>query len=122
MDEATQASTTAFYTLDAFNGELASQVMTAIEGAMEGDEEGWAHLIGNEADLNLRLTQQGIQTPATYSSIQWDPAMILFTSCIELTNDGRPLTLGETMTRERFGRFPFGDGSALGYLLSLIHI
>ena len=38
MDEATQASTTAFFTLDAFNGDLASRVMTAIEGAMEGDD------------------------------------------------------------------------------------
>ena len=46
--------------------------------------------------------------------------MILFTSCVELTNDGRPLPLGETMTRERFGRFPYGDGSALGYLLEFM--
>ena len=119
MDEATQASTTAFFTLDAFNGDLASRVMTAIEGAMEGDEEGWTNLVEAEPDLHLRLTQQGIQNPASYSSIQWDPATILFTSCVELTNDGRPLPLGETMTRERFGRFPFGNGSALGYLLGI---
>ena len=120
MDEATQASTTAFFTLDAFNGDLASQVMMAIDSAMEGNEEDWTNLVEAEADLKLRLSQQGIQTPASYSSIRWDPAMILFATCVELTNDGRPLPLGETMTRERFGRFPFGNGSALGYLLEFI--
>ena len=50
MDEATQASTTAFFTLDAFNGDLASRVMTAIEGAMEGDEDGWTNLVEAETD------------------------------------------------------------------------
>lgn len=120
MDEETQASTTAFFTLDAFNGDLASHVMTAIEGAMEGDENGWTNLVEAQPDLKHRLTDQGISSPASYSSIRWDPAMLLFTSCVELTNDGRPVPLGETMTRERFGRFPFGDGSALGYLLEFI--
>ncbi len=62
MDEATQASTTAFFTLDAFNGDLASQVMMAIESAMEGNEEDWTNLVEAEADLKLRLSQQGIQT------------------------------------------------------------
>ena len=77
MDEATQASTTAFFTLDAFNGDLASRVMTAIEGAMKGDEEGWTNLVEAEPDLHLRLTQQGIQNPASYSSIQ---TCLLYTS------------------------------------------
>ena len=120
MDDEVQASTTAFFTLDAFNGDLASLVMTALEGAMQGNEEGWNHLVETQPDFKQRMTEQGIQNPASFSSIKWDPAMILFTSCVELTNDGRPLPLGETMTRERFGRFPHGDGSALGYFLEFI--
>ena len=120
MDDEIQASTTAFFTLDAFNGDLASLVMTALEGAMQGNEEGWNHLVETQPDFKQRMTEQGIQNPASFSSIKWDPAMILFTSCVELTNDGRPLPLGETMTRERFGRFPHGDGSALGYFLEFI--
>ena len=120
MDEEIQASTTAFFTLDAFDGDLASPLMAAIEQAMNGDEQEWNNLIEAQPTLRERLIQQGIETPSSFTTIRWDPAMILFTSCVELTNDGRPLPLGETMTRERFGRFPYGDGSALGYLLEFM--
>lgn len=120
MDELAQASTTAFFTLDAFNGLRASNVVQAIEQAMEGDTNAWSELVDQDPELSERLVEQGITKPGSYTSIQWDPAMILFTTCVELTTDGRPLQLGETMTRERFGRFPFGDGSALGYLLEYI--
>ena len=120
MDEEIQASTTAFFTLDAFDGDLASPLMAAIEQAMNGDEQEWNNLVEAQPTLRERLVQQGIETPSSFATIQWDPAMILFTSCVELTTDGRPLPLGETMTRERFGRFPYGDGSALGYLLEFM--
>lgn len=120
MDEEIQASTTAFFTLDAFDGDLASPLMAAIEQAMNGDEQEWNNLVEAQPTLKERLIQQGIETPSSFATIRWDPAMILFTSCVELTNDGRPLPLGETMTRERFGRFPYGDGSALGYLLEFM--
>ena len=120
MDEEIQASTTAFFTLDAFDGDLASPLMTAIEQAMNGDEQEWNNLVDTQPTLRERLIQQGIETPSSFATIRWDPAMILFTSCVELTTDGRPLPLGETMTRERFGRFPYGDGSALGYLLEFM--
>ena len=120
MDEEIQASTTAFFTLDAFDGDLASPLMAAIEQAMNGDEQEWSNLVEAQPTLKERLIQQGIETPSSFATIRWDPAMILFTSCVELTNDGRPLPLGETMTRERFGRFPYGDGSALGYLLEFM--
>ena len=120
MDEEIQASTTAFFTLDAFDGDLASPLMAAIEQAMNGDEQECNNLIEAQPTLRERLIQQGIETPSSFTTIRWDPAMILFTSCVELTNDGRPLPLGETMTRERFGRFPYGDGSALGYLLEFM--
>ena len=120
MDEEIQASTTAFFTLDAFDGDLASPLMAAIEQAMNGDEQEWNNLVEAQPTLRERLIQQGIETPSSFTTIRWDPAMILFTSCVELTNDGRPLPLGETMTRERFGRFPYGDGSALGYLLEFM--
>ena len=120
MDEATQASTTAFFTLDAFNGGLAAQVMSAIEAAQHGDITLWEGLVEAQESLRRRLTEQGVVEPENFSSIGWDPAMLLFTSCAELNTDGRPLPLGETLTRERFGRFPHGDGSALGYFLEYI--
>ena len=120
MDEATQASTTAFFTLDAFNGGLAAQVMSAIEAAQHGDTTQWEGLVEAQESLRRRLTEQGVVEPENFSSIGWDPAMLLFTTCAELNTDGRPLPLGETLTRERFGRFPYGDGSALGYFLEYI--
>ena len=73
--------------------------MAAIEQAMNGDEQEWNNLVEAQPTLRERLIQQGIETPSSFATIRWDPAMILFTSCVELTNDGRPLPLGETMTR-----------------------
>lgn len=120
MDEHAQASTSAFYTLDAFNGELALDVMRAIEAGCAGDGTAWKELLAEHEPLSKRLKDQGVAQPEEFSSIGWDPATLLFTSCVELNSDGRPLTLGERLTRERFGRFPYGDGSALGYFLEFI--
>ena len=120
MDELAQSSTTAFHTLDAFNGDLAAEIVHAVESAMEGNNEAWTELVHRRVELSDRLKGQGIEEPSAYTTIRWDPATLLFTTCVELTGDGRPLQLGETLTRERFGRFPHGDGSALGYLLEHI--
>ena len=114
------SSTSPFYTLDAFNGERAAAVMQAVEAAMQGDEGIWHDTVKEDNALERRLSEQGIDTPESFSSIPWDNAMLLFTSCVELANDGRPLPIGETLTRERFGRFPHGNGSALEYLLDHI--
>jgi hypothetical protein len=120
MDERALSTTSPFYTLDAFNGERATAVMLAIEAAMQGNGHLWEELVKNDDLLAKRLRDQGLESPESFSSIQWDNAMLLFTACVELTNDGRPLALGETLTRERFGRFPYGNGSAMAYLLEHI--
>ena len=120
MDEQTVSSTSPFYTLDAFDGALANEVMMAIEAGVQGDESLWRNLVAEQDGLRNRLIGQGIETPDSWSSIGWDSAMLLFTACVELANDGRPLPVGETMTKERFGRFPYGNGSALEYLLEYI--
>lgn len=120
MDEQTVSSTSPFYTLDAFDGELANEVMIAIESGIQGDETPWTNLVVQRNELRNRLVSQGITHPEKWSTITWDSAMLLFTSCVELTNDGRPLPIGETLTKERFGRFPYGNGSALEYLLEHI--
>ncbi len=120
MDEKTVSSTTPFYTLDAFNGGLAGELMTAIEQAHQGDTNTWEQLIEREESLAQRLEEQGIPQPNQFFSITWDSATLLFTSCVELNSDGRPTPIGEHLTRERFGRFPHGNGSALEYLLEYI--
>lgn len=120
MDERTQATTSPFYTLDAFDGDLAIMAMEAIEKASNGEEEAWTELVEGNADLRERLTTQGIAKPEAFTTIRWDAANLLFTCCVQLGRDGRPHTVGDRLTRERFGRFPYGDGSALGYLLEFI--
>ena len=67
MDELAQASTTAFYTLDAFHGVRAAQVVRAIEQAMEGDYEPWSELVLEAKELNQRLSEQGIAEPQVFT-------------------------------------------------------
>jgi hypothetical protein len=89
---------------------------------MSGDDSGeaWKSLVSQEQALLERLNSQGISTHHDLSSIKWDHATLLFTTTIELSKDGRPVPLGEILTRERFGRFPWEDGSLLGYFLTYI--
>ena len=120
MDELPLASTTPFYTLDACNGELAEKIVSALSDQTHGDNPIWKKIVEDNASLVERLSSQGITTPESRSEIQWDDSTLLFTSTIELGKDGRPLPLGEFLTRERFGRFPWDDGSLLGYFLTYI--
>jgi hypothetical protein len=83
-------------------------------------EKAWKSLVSQEEALLERLNSQGISTHNDLSSIKWDHATLLFTTTIELSKDGRPVPLGEILTRERFGRFPWEDGSLLGYFLTYI--
>ena len=120
MDELPLASTTPFYTLDACNGDLAESIVLALHDENSGIHDTWKNLVESDSSLNQRLISQGIDKPKTRSEIDWDDSTLLFTSTIELSKDGRPLPLGEFLTRERFGRFPWNDGSLLGYFLTYI--
>ena len=120
MDELPLASTTPFYTLDASNGDLAESIVLALHDENSGIHDTWKKLVESDSSLSQRLISQGIDKPETRSEIDWDDSTLLFTSTIELSKDGRPLPLGEFLTRERFGRFPWNDGSLLGYFLTYI--
>lgn len=120
MEDLPLASTSPFYTLDACNGTLAEKIMNALEDSGGEAASVWETLVSEEPTLFDRLNSQGIQNPHELSSIDWDHATLLFTTTIELSKDGRPLPLGEILTRERFGRFPWDDGSLLGYFLAYI--
>ena len=76
----------------------------------------WSNLISNDEELKLRLESQGVDSPEKRDSISWDDANLFFLSCIHLTSIGRPMPLEAGLSRERFGRFPYGDGSAITYL------
>ena len=109
MEEAIDA-TTAFFTLDPMVSDRLEPAFAAISG------NGWSKLIANDSELRSRLESQGVDNPEQRDSISWDDANLFFLSCIQLTSIGKPMPLEAGISRERFGRFPFGDGSPISYL------
>jgi len=103
-------STTPFMTIDPMVSNRLESVYSAL---MDGD---WKNLILNDKELKERLQSQGVENPEDRSSIKWDDANIFFLSCVALSPIGQPLPLEAGISKERFGRFPFGNGSALSYL------
>ncbi|MBT4070020.1 MAG: hypothetical protein HOE79_02120 [Euryarchaeota archaeon] len=121
MDVAGHANTTtAFVTIDAFDGQRALRVIEALENHRNGDNSNWNDLISNDEELRTRLRQQELDTPEDRDSISWDDATLLFVSCLEKNASGQKYSLGDGRIRDRFGRFPWGDGSSLNYLLEFI--
>lgn len=109
MEEAIDA-TTAFFTIDPMVSDRLEPAFAAISG------NGWSKLIANDSELRSRLESQGVDNPEQRDSISWDDANLFFLSCIQLTSIGKPMPLEAGISRERFGRFPFGDGSPISYL------
>lgn len=109
MEEALE-STSAFFTLDPMVSDRLVSTFDALSG---GD---WSKLISNDDDLKQRLESQGVDSPEKRENISWDDSNLFFLSCIHLTSIGKPMPLEAGLSRERFGRFPYGDGSAITYL------
>ncbi|MDP6864703.1 MAG: hypothetical protein QGG96_04750 [Candidatus Poseidoniaceae archaeon] len=103
------AGTTPFFTLDAILPRTG-----AVEKALLNDT--WPELISNDDDLLIRLASQGIADASKRENIPWDDANLFFLSCIELNRQNLPAPLEAGISKERFGRFPYGDGSPLTYL------
>ena len=109
-----------FITLDACDGDLAEAVLTAIEAHTNGNTEEWTKLVKKNNALQSRLMQQGIDQPENRENISWDDSTLLFTLCLELSNDGKPLVFADPILREKVGRFPWGDGSLISYMHEFI--
>jgi len=109
MEEAL-AKTTPFLTLDPV---ISNRLQIVQEALLSG---AWADLISNHDDLRIRLLTQGAKTPEKRETISWDDANLFFLLCIDVTVDGKPNHLEAGISKERFGRFPYGDGSPLSYL------
>tara|TARA_B100000287_G_scaffold179719_1_gene169761 strand:+ start:3743 stop:4378 length:636 start_codon:yes stop_codon:yes gene_type:complete len=109
MEEALE-STTPFLTIDPMVSNRLESVYSAL---LDGD---WKSLILSDGELKERLQSQGVENPEDRSSIKWDDANIFFLSCVDLSPIGQPLPLEAGISKERFGRFPFGNGSPLAYL------
>jgi hypothetical protein len=103
-------STTPFLTIDPVVSNRLEPVYNALNG---GD---WKSMLENDDELLIRLVSQGVPDPTDRTSIDWDDANLFFLSCIDVTKNGRPSHLEAGISKEKFGRFPHGDGSSLTYL------
>ena len=113
MEEALN-STTPFLTIDPMISHRLDAVFSTIQNG------NWTELIENDVDLRIRLVSQGVSNPEDKSTITWDDANLFFLSCLDLTKSGQPNPLEAGVSKERFGRFPYGDGSPLSYLRNWI--
>ena len=113
-------TTTAFYTLHSCDGEIALQISEVLSLEDNAKSQSWIKLIQENPSLEQRLTDQGISQPSNLNSISWDDSMILFLCSINVDEDGKPMGIGESLKREKFGRFPFDDGSLTNYLIEFM--
>ena len=109
MEEALE-STTPFLTIDP----MVSSRLKSVHSALDGGD--WENLIQDDDELMKRLESQGVADPTDRSSIEWDDANLFFLSCLDLSIIGQLMPLEAGISKEKFGRFPFGDGSPLTYL------
>ncbi len=105
--ESDNISTTPFYTLDAIDDEIFALIIKS------KNSDDWKDILLNDS-VKDRLTSQGINV-LERNEINWDDATLLFTLGLKLDSNNIPIKLGDLKNRERFGRFPSSDGSALNY-------
>jgi len=119
LDQAS-GTTTAFYTLHSCDGEIALQISEILSLGGKDKSDSWTKLIRENPSLEQRLVDQGIEQPLDLDSITWDDSMILFLCSISVDDEGKPMGIGESLKREKFGRFPFNDGSLTNYLIQFL--
>tara|TARA_B100000287_G_scaffold431775_1_gene489698 strand:+ start:456 stop:1139 length:684 start_codon:yes stop_codon:yes gene_type:complete len=113
-------TTTAFYTLHSCDGEIALQISEILLLTNKAKNEAWMQLIRNNPSLEQRLINQGLSKPVNLETITWDDSMLLFLCSINVDEEGKPIGIGESLKREKFGRFPFNDGSITNYLIEFL--
>ena len=113
-------TTTAFYTLHSCDGEIALQISEILLLSNKAKNEAWIQLIRNNPSLEQRLISQGLSKPINLETINWDDSMLLFLCSINVDEEGKPIGIGESLKREKFGRFPFDDGSIINYLIEFL--
>ena len=106
-------TTTPFSTIDP----MVSKRLNIVDEALTFGN--WATVVQQDDDLRIRLIDQGVQDPENRSSISWDDANLFYLSCVEL-KDGKPFPLEAGVSKEKFGRFPYGDGSSIAYIQNWI--
>lgn len=113
--------TTPFHTFDACDGDLLEKAVSAINKARKGDEADFIEFASssNIADL---LAKEGVIKVERRADVRWDDASTAWMFSLP-AKDGEmtlpePLDIG--VHRQRLGRFPYGNGSPIEYLLTFI--
>ena len=113
-------TTSAFYTLHSCDADIALDVSNILQQNGEAKNESWKALLADNPTLKQRLIEQGMSNSCSIEEITWDDSMLLFLCSINIDEEGKPLAIGESLRREKFGRFPFGNGSLIGYLIEFL--
>lgn len=113
-------TTSAFYTLHSCEADIALYISSMLQKNGEAKNESWKGLLADNPTLKQRLIEQGMGESSTIEEISWDDSMLLFLCSINIDEEGKPLAIGESLRREKFGRFPFGNGSLIGYLIEFL--
>ena len=115
------AATAPFHTFEACNTtklELALATLAEADTSTEKGPAAFKAMMNND-EIVVRLKSQGIIKPNSRTEIDWDDATLAWL-CSLPGIDGLPEPLGNDISRERIGRFAWGDGNPLSYLLEFI--
>ncbi len=107
----------AFHTFTAIRDGLAPALVDALESANGGDDSAFRNLLDGDPHLAANLEAQDADTSSGRSGIDWDDATVLLTALMARDDSGRAIQIGGELSRDRLGRFPWGDANPLSYLL-----
>ena len=110
-------STPAFHTFTAIRNGLAPALVEALESADAGDDSAFKDLLEGDPHLAADLESQDADTSAGRAGIDWDDATLMLTALMAREESGRAIHIGGDLSRNRLGRFPWGDANPLSYLL-----
>ena len=111
------SSTPAFHTFTAIRNGLAPALVEALESADAGDDSAFKDLLEGDPHLAADLESQDADTSAGRAGIDWDDATLMLTALMAREESGRAIHIGGVLSRDRLGRFPWGDANPLSYLL-----
>lgn len=113
--EVLSGSTTPFHTFDPCEGERLERTVSAIQACTSGDESSLLEICAEEVPQAL-FKAEGIEV-GSRSDIPWDDATLAWMLSLP-SGESIPEPLDNGKARERLGRYPWGDGSPISYLIA----
>ena len=110
-------STPAFHTFTSIRNGLAPALVEALESADAGDDSAFKDLLDGDSHLAADLESQGADTSVGRAGIEWDDATLMLTALMAREETGQAISIGGDLSRDRLGRFPWGDANPLSYML-----